>query len=797
MRKSGPWILGISASPHNGAVCLLNGDEIVAAIQEERLNRRKRAPVFGASPSLALQYCLEHAGICPSDLKLVVCCVTNQARVPQHDLAANPILQTCLHNTPTLYIPHHYGHAFSTFATSGFAESAILVIDGIGSPFEDFTESEKAICHRSVNVWETASLYFASGTTIEPVEKHLIENFEWIKGNGLEGMPSFGSIGGMYSAAAIQIFGDIFEAGKVMGLAPYGRPEICTSEFFELAEGRFVFHDNVPRRFRHTDRWPLRHCEYANLASSTQVALERAVMHLSDRLFDMTHAKNLCYAGGVALNSVANERILRESRFQNIHIIPAAEDSGTAIGAAYYGLWQLTKSNTKKALSRDAVGRVYSEEEIQRAIEDTPSVEVMHCGDSLSRAVELLCEGNILGWFEGRSELGPRALGQRSIFCDPRRPDAKEVLNSRVKHRESFRPFAPLVLRECVGDWFDVDGYSHDSPFMLRVCKFNENKKRLVPGVVHIDDTGRLQTITNEANPRLFDLVTRFHKKTGVPIILNTSFNIAGEPIVETPRDALKTLLSTGIDYCVLDSQIIAKRKAVLFESNEVPWPERLHQQISEALDRAARSKQMKASDAFTSANKERAIDIYVGEFEHHMQEVLSMRLNGHQLKATFASMNAQYVPSVTAVLTRYHEDVFVVPRGPFSGTTVVFIFDQRSILNSIAILTHKTARNARVFFREANHALDSSLYDRLVGEYTTSDGVMVIRLCDEQLTATVRGQKELALVPVKYAQFIVKHIPGYSVEFEADSSGEFATAIVTQPNGILTLQKTPMHKCR
>jgi len=557
--KSGPWILGISAS-HNGAVCLLRDDEIVVAIQEERLTRRKRDYIYCGQPALALDYCLSYAGIRPQDLSMIVRCIPNPAKDPRQDVLLNPMLEAARHNIPVLTIPHHYGHALSAFATSGFSEAALLVIDGAGSPFEDLFENEQSAIKQHVNGgYETISLYAASESSITPLEKQMVEHGDWLGPDRLT-MPEFGSLGGMYSAAAVQIFGDLNDAGKVMGLAPYGKPEIPAPEFFDVVDGLFVFRDHVPRRFADAvERWPMHADRYKSLAGSVQAALEEAVLYLVEHLYKLCPSRNLCYSGGVALNSVANERIINESSFERIYIMPPAEDSGPSIGAAYYGLWQLTGRNNLRKLVHDACGREYSPAEITGAIEKMQNADIVDTENFIAETAELLSQGKIIGWFQGRSELGPRALGQRSILCDPRRPDAKEFLNSRVKHREAFRPFAPVILLEEVGNWFECAAPEIESPFMLRVCHFKEDKKESVPAVVHVDGTGRLQTLTREANGRLYELVCKFHEKTGVPILVNTSFNVMGEPIVETPEDALRCFLSTGIDYCVMQDWLVRK----------------------------------------------------------------------------------------------------------------------------------------------------------------------------------------------------------------------------------------------
>jgi carbamoyltransferase len=556
-----PWVLGISAS-HNGSVCLLHGDEIVVAIQEERLSRIKRHRVYGRGPSLSVAYCLNYAGIDPAELDLVVLCVQGRVQDEVHDIALDPFLNIKSHGVTVLTIPHHYGHAYSAFATSGFAESAILVVDGAGSPVSDFTHEEKQVLNgQPTDAWETISLYYGTGTAVIPLEKHVVDRGAWLVRYDGE-MPGYGSLGGMFSAAAEQIFGEASEAGKVMGLAAYGKPEFPSSDFFDIDRGRFCFKDAVPLRFRHERRWPDAAGEYEALAASVQVALEDALLYLVQHLRELSASGNLCYAGGVALNSVANERLIRESGYENVYIIPAAEDSGAAIGAAYYGLWQLTRHNSQRRLPHDSVGRVYSSAEISEALGKATGVRVVKSADIVKDAVELLCDGKIIGWFDGGSELGPRALGQRSILCDPRRPDGKEILNRRVKMREAFRPFAPAAILEEAPKWFEFGGTSPESPFMLRVCEVNPQKRDEVPAIVHADGTGRLQTLTSETNGRFYDLVKSFHGHTGVPMLLNTSFNRMGQPIVETPADAVECLLSTGLDCCVFEDRIVFKTDA-------------------------------------------------------------------------------------------------------------------------------------------------------------------------------------------------------------------------------------------
>lgn len=787
-----PWILGISASPHNGAMSLLRGDEIVVAIQEERLSRKKRDGVRAAHPSLALDYCLSYAGIRPSELSMVVCCITNSAKIPAQDVRLHPVLQTELNKIPTLYIPHHYGHALSVFMTSGFGESAVMIIDGMGSPYDDLTKGERDVCMGGcTNGSETISLYAASEVSLKAIEKHLVADSAWVRQNR-NGMPYFGSLGGMYAASAAQIFGDLHESGKVMGLAPYGEPDIPVEEFYSIdGDGRFIFSEQVSDRFNFHERWPARGREYKNLAASTQQALEEAVLYLTARLHALCPSENLCYAGGVALNSVTNERIVRESAFDNVYIMPAAEDSGTAIGAAYYGFLQLSKKNGRRKLVHDAVGRNYSEWEISRAIEKIPAVELLDSEDVISDTAALLREGNIVGWFQGRSELGPRSLGQRSILCDPRREDGKAVLNSRVKHREEFRPFAPVVLFEEVGNWFDLDGAEPASPFMLRICKFREDKKAAVPAVVHVDDTGRFQTVTRDANGRLYQLVKEFWEQTGVPIVLNTSFNVMGEPIVETPEDALLSFLSTGIDYCVLEDKLLRKRKRILFDDDAVAWPQRIGEEVAKVV--AAHAGREGATYA-SGTHAPRPLVDYVGKFEHPVFGFITVEQDGEQLKGTIRDCPplSSRMSEWTSPLTNSGDDVFEIMAAPFAGRKVVFIRDRRGYVDSVVLLVKGLLPIDVIFNSVCDGApVGHEARERFAGDYEDGGRAMTVRLSDGGgLSVEVPGQCRLELSLKGGSKFVIKNLPGYNIEFIGDGSELVNAAVVTQPSGVVTLHK-------
>jgi carbamoyltransferase len=551
------WILGISAS-HNGSYCLLEDGEIRVAIQEERLVGLKRARVHGGRRGLGLRYCLDTAGIRASDLAMVVLSCQRSSRSEENDIWLHPDLRG-LADVPRRTVSHHLAHAASAVATSGYESAAVLVVDGLGSPVEDLSGAARSVVvDLRDNAWEHMSLFSARRNTITPRETHVAD--QWVEKRPGE-MWRFFSLGGMFSAVAQQIFGDADVAGKVMGLAPYGEPCIPVEELLQLDGHRIRFPNLVQRRFQDQARWPAHERTYQDLAASAQRALEVALLHMATRLHEMTNETSLCFAGGVALNSVANQRICLETGFERVYIVPAAEDSGVAVGAAYLGHWELGGSSPRRQIRTDAHGRTATAREVEEAIRVVPDIDARKPGDLLGEVVDRLRQGQIGGWLQGGAELGPRALGQRSIVCSPCGPDAKEALNARVKFREHFRPFAPSVLADHAASWFDFGPSSPDSPFMLRVVPFRKEVRERIPAVVHVDGTGRLQTLTAGDNGRFYDLVARFHAESGVPMLLNTSMNVRGEPIVETPVDALWCLLGTGLDFCVVHDWLVTKRQ--------------------------------------------------------------------------------------------------------------------------------------------------------------------------------------------------------------------------------------------
>jgi carbamoyltransferase len=546
---SRPWVLGIAAS-HNGGVCLLHGDQLVVAVQEERLTRHKRARVVGSQRCLAVDYCLQAAGIDFGMIDAVGFTSPLSFADPTNDMTANPDWPR-LSKVPLLRVSHHRAHAIAAVATSGFADCAVLIIDGAGSPETDLDDIDRSTLV-GPGAFETVSIYGYDGT-LHTVRKHL---GSWITPRQT-GMPTFGSLGGMFSAVSQQIFGDASEAGKVMGLAPYGVPTIPSSDFVEFDGTQLAFPTTVPDRFRHDQRWPGARHEYQDLAASVQHALDLTVTSLAVAARHLTGHTRLAYAGGVALNCTTNELLVDLLGADRFSVMAAAEDNGTAIGAAYAALWTLTDHSSPRRLRSDSAGRTYRDDDIVQAIAAFPFFEQRRSDDVAGETADLLAGGAFVGWFQEGSEFGPRALGHRSILADPRPRDAKDRLNAQVKRREAFRPFAPVVTAEQAPNWFE--GGAIDSPFMLRACKWRPSLTDLVPAVVHVDGTGRVQTVDRDVEPGLWRLLDAFSARTGVGVLLNTSLNIAGYPIVETPLDALLCMLAGGLRVAVMGDHIVER----------------------------------------------------------------------------------------------------------------------------------------------------------------------------------------------------------------------------------------------
>ncbi|MEE1822815.1 carbamoyltransferase C-terminal domain-containing protein [Streptomyces sp. BE20] len=543
-------ILGLGGSHHDFGACLVEDGRVVSAVEEERLVRKKIA--FGLGPRLqqcrAGDYVLAEGGLGPQDVDLIVA----------NDFV-NPVY-TLRHRDRIEWIGHHLSHAASTFYTSPFQEAAVLVMDGRGSTVERDGEQHG----------ETVTFYRGDADGLTPVrsltgrvataEHRLDDTYE-------------NSIGWMYEAVSKEIgfrtVGGMGAPGKTMGLAPYGTPRHveALAALYDLHDGTFrqslaqqdAVRALVAGELAKAADEEAADAVRADFAYAVQANTERIVVELARWLHRETGATDLCLAGGVALNSVANYLILRDTPFERLHIVPAAGDGGTAIGAALYGHHVLGGHPWAPSpeLFSPYLGRLHTEAEIEAAVAAQGGrLRVERPDDLYATVARELADGAVVGWFQGRSEIGPRALGNRSILADPRDPGMKDRINAKVKHREAFRPFAPVVLEDRQTEYFDTAVPAH---YMLLVPQVREDRRADIPSVTHIDGSARLQTATPALNPELCALITAFDRITGVPVLLNTSFNDNEEPIVESPEDAVRCFLTTELDVLVLHGLVVRK----------------------------------------------------------------------------------------------------------------------------------------------------------------------------------------------------------------------------------------------
>jgi carbamoyltransferase len=591
-------ILGISAFYHDSAAALVEDGRIVAAAQEERFSRRKHDSRF---PRHALEYCLTAAGARLADVDYV-------AFYDKPFLKFERLLETYLAFAPAgfrsfqkampvwikeklfqklllrdelkrelpefdwenrlLFSEHHLSHAASAFFPSPFDSAAVLTMDGVGE-------------------WATTSAAIGSGNRLEIVKEIHFPH----------------SLGLLYSAFTYYT-GFKVNSGeyKVMGLAPYGEPkyvQLILDHLIDLkADGSFrldlAYFDFCTGLRMTSDKFhalfggPPRQQEVwltqreMDLAASVQAVLEEAVLRLARGLRKSTGQRQLCLAGGVALNCVANGKLSDEGVFDRLWIQPAAGDAGGALGAALNAYHQFQAQERRPATALDAMhgsylGPAYSQAETERRLTDAGARFAVHSDDDvIDMTAGALADGQAIGWFQGRMEFGPRALGNRSIIADARSPAMQKMLNLKVKYRESFRPFAPSVLREDVADWFELAG---DSPYMLLVADVVDGRRRQmtaeeralfgidklnvprseIPAVTHVDYSARIQTVHRETNPRYHALISAFKARTGCPVIVNTSFNVRGEPIVCTPEDAFRCFMGSELDLLVVNNCILRK----------------------------------------------------------------------------------------------------------------------------------------------------------------------------------------------------------------------------------------------
>jgi carbamoyltransferase len=585
--KRHTYILGINAYDHDVSACLLRDGAIAFAISKERINRVKHSPGFYQQ---AVDYCLRAEGITLDDVDLVVrnCYLLPvkelEKRLTYQDVpevlppkerkqaATNPLFRSG--SNTVVDVSHHVAHAYSAFAVCPFEEGALMVVDGVGSHAKDVAEKGHRIDNLSPLARESESYYRFEGSTLEPIKKVWLEPTTGFLADEFFNMDGLGAL---YSRVSSYIFGDWNKCGEVMGLAPYGRPDQITP-LLELKNGTLTAPEwteafDQPYLPDTDEKWEndagMQH--WKDLAWQAQDDTERVLIERAIWLRETTGAKNLCISGGVGLNCVANGKIVREAGYDNVWIQPAAGDDGIAIGCAYYGHLAIQNKPRTYVMEHAFLGAPYSEAEVETATNKW-LVDSKSCapGDAIcAETAKVLADEKVVGWFQGRSEFGPRALGNRSILADPRKGSMKDLLNARVKHRQAFRPFAPIVLAERASEVFEGE---EDSPFMLIAKRVRPEWTDRIPAIVHVDGTARVQTVRREHNERLYLLLKEFETITGVPVLLNTSFNIRGEPIVETPADAMKCFLSTGIDYLAMNDILITKSRYYSFFYPIMKW---------------------------------------------------------------------------------------------------------------------------------------------------------------------------------------------------------------------------------
>ncbi|HET9195988.1 MAG TPA: carbamoyltransferase [Vicinamibacterales bacterium] len=591
-------VLGLSAYYHDSAAALVVDGQVVAAAQEERFTRRKHDARF---PVNAVRFCLEYSGGTPDDIDAVVfyekpflkferLIETYLSFAPrgyrsfamamplwireklfQKDLLARELERLGFMRPAErlLFTEHHQSHAASAFYPSPFSEAVVLTMDGVGE-------------------WTTTSVSVGRGKTLEPVREIHFPH----------------SLGLLYSAFTYYT-GFKVNSGeyKVMGLAPYGTPRFTQQildslidvkpdgsfrldlDYFDYCTGLRMTNERFARLFGRAPRQADEGLEpfHMDVAASVQAVTDEIMLRLTRALATEFRMPNLCLAGGVALNCVANGKVLRDGRFERIWVQPAAGDAGGAVGAAlaayhaHHGRDRVP-AGSSDGMSGSYLGPEYGQADIESRLRSAGGRFEVASDDCamIEQTAAALASGQAVGWFQGRMEFGPRALGARSILGDARSPSMQKTLNLKVKYRESFRPFAPAVLREDVGDWFDLND---DSPYMLLVADVKErhrramtdNEQRLfgidklnvvrstIPAVTHVDYSARVQTVHRETNPLFYQLLQAFKSRTGCPVLVNTSFNVRGEPIVCTPEDAFRCFMGTDLDLLVVGRAVLRK----------------------------------------------------------------------------------------------------------------------------------------------------------------------------------------------------------------------------------------------
>lgn len=560
------YVLGTGLS-HNGSAVLLKNGRVCIGIEKERISRKKHD---GGNDTLAIQYCLDAEGITLNDVTLVVQCANFD--IPNRDRFGGERVFSKAEEPKIIDISHHLAHAYSAVGTSPFSECAVMVIDGCGSPLHQFLsmhpEQEKYIDPAFLNevqmLCEKDSFYHFDSQKLTPLFKDF-SPMSQVSVNELKLPTTQHSIGGFYAAVSHYVFGDMDDVGKLMGLAPFGNAKDFDFEAFEFQHGRVFVKDDWKKHFTNPSNgyeyFKEHFSYYANVAKWAQEQVEKAVITcITNRLEQFPH-KKLCYTGGVALNAVANAKLEDTKIAETIYFEPAAGDNGLALGCAYYG-W-LDYLNMPKAVHDGSTcfGKQYSEKQIEEALQKEANSAYNQKNfeneeDLISYCAKKLNEGKTIGWFQSGAEFGPRSLGRRSILAHPGIEGMKAHINLNIKFREDFRPFAPAVLKDKVKDYFES---GRNSPYMILVDKTRSEYLNQLCNVTHCDGSARVQTVEETWNPRFFKLLKEFEKESGIAVLLNTSLNKKGMPIVETPEEALHLFEISALDILVLENTVLEK----------------------------------------------------------------------------------------------------------------------------------------------------------------------------------------------------------------------------------------------
>ncbi|WP_445455602.1 carbamoyltransferase family protein [Flavobacterium sp. HNIBRBA15423] len=560
------YILGTGLS-HNGSAVLLKDGRVCVAIEKERLTRIKHD---GGNDSVAIQYCLDAEGIQLKDIVLVVQC--ENFVIPQREIFKGKRLFADTLEPKIITISHHLAHAYSAVGTSPFTTCNVMVIDGCGSPLEQFLELhpeqkeliDEAILSEVQMQCEKDSFYYFDGQNMIP----LVKDFSIMSQNSANSLSlptTQHSIGGFYAAISNYVFGNMDDVGKLMGLAPYGKSGVYDFEVFRFDEKRLFVNEDWKKHFSNPSKgysYFKEHFDYyANVAKWAQEQVEKTVLKcISIRMNQFPH-QNLCYSGGVALNAVANAKLEDSKIAENIYFEPAASDNGLALGCAYYGWLEHMKQPKVIHDGSTCFGKQYSQQEINEVLkkEDISTFEIVEFNEEsilLEFCAKELNHGKTIGWFQSGSEFGPRSLGRRSILAHPGIEDMKNHINGNIKFREDFRPFAPAVLKEKVQEFFEV---GRNSPYMILVDKTRKEHLENLKNVTHNDGSARVQTVETYWNPIFSKLLSAFYKESGIPVLLNTSLNRKGMPIVETPKQAIDLFKETALDILVLENIVLKK----------------------------------------------------------------------------------------------------------------------------------------------------------------------------------------------------------------------------------------------